>query len=676
MKKITLALIYILWISQFVNAQPKLKYDWVRTSGNSATSTANSIHVDGSNNVLVAGTFTGASISLGSNFYPLQNSDTINSTSTNFFLAKYNQSGQVVWAKRAKCNSGTSAKKVITDNQGNIYAIGNINQGSNQNDTISFDGITQYTYKGGRSFLVKYSPQGTAQWALFTQSNFFGYDTISSVSINHNNNSLYIGGFCLGDSIIIGNQYISNQGNNLYCSFIARVNENTGNIVWLKNSDGSSFKNTINTIFADTASGIYATGTFQGSMHIFGIDTLFNSTPAMGSQSMEGYVIKFSNNGLVNWKYKGECQTNDEITTVAEYNNRVIIAGNNSSPIILGGQNIAPGNYIAEFYSGGLFLSAYSFPATIRSIQPYHNDKGFIISGEFTSDSLHLGSISLAKHNLGGQNSNIFVSMSDSINSYSYGISAGGTSSSYLKDLYIADSNKIYICGTFYAPSIYFDTVQYFANGISALYLAKIDTGSYQIPIHKFNLGGTVFVGDLPADFAKAYLYDLNFIIIDTCAIDSMGFYNFYGVASGKYKVGAELSSQSVYFNHNYIFTFFPNKPNFVNADTIVLNISKWGKDIHLQNVTSIVETNKQEINLFPNPTTDQLFISFKDQTEGVFNISVYNQTGTRVLSKEYSSNERNLITIDCNQLINGVYFVKIETAKGYIANRKLIISR
>ncbi|NVN94233.1 MAG: T9SS type A sorting domain-containing protein [Bacteroidetes bacterium] len=677
-KKIPFILAFLLLACTAVFPQGNMNWDWVKTAGGLQSQKATSIAVN-NNDVVIAGTFNSNYISLESNIVVLTNSDS-NSFTSNYFVAKYNQNGQVIWAKKAFSNVGTSSNKIVIDNNGNIYACGFINT-TNGINTISFDGASSYTHTGGKSFLTKYSPQGSTQWVLFINNKFWGYDTISSLKWDRNTNSLLIAGHCLGDTVGIGNMNIINSGNNLHSSFVAKIDVQQGNVVWISKTKGNSFINKINEIALDTSGSIYTAASFLGSYLVLSpIDSLVNSTSSAGALFYDGYFAKYNKNGVLQWCKKGICNSDDEITAITcRNNNHLVIGGYNNSTLLLNnGASLNGKNFILEYDLQGNFVNAANFTSTITSISAYKSGSGFVIGGIFTSDSLIFGNTILHKHSTPSLlNTNIFICRSDSFATYNNAIAAGGFASCNLNSVIVADSNKLYACGSFNQPSINFGAMQFNSHGITDLFLTKLDAGiSPPIPL-KYNMGGTVFVGSMPVDHAMAYLYEMNHSIIDSCKIDTMGFYQFYQKPMGNYKISAEVLSNSIYFNQNYSATFYPNKTSFADAETILLNTNRWERNIQLQNTNTVDESNTNLQNLvilktYPNPAKNDLDIIVGNKFLGDCKMIVMNTNGQLVLTK-ICNNESNteMIHLNISSLKQGLYhLILIDKLGNYGSSR------
>ncbi len=663
-------------------SQVNMSWEWVRTAGGLKSQKATAIALTANNDVVVAASFTSDQISLGTNNLVLSNNDS-SGFSSNYFIAKYNQNGQVLWAKKTFCNAATSSNKLVTDNNGNIYVTGFISN-NNSSVNISFDGATNYTHTGGKSFLVKYSPQGITQWVLFVKNKFWGYDTIADIKWDAKTNSIIMGGYCQGDTVSIGSSNIINSGNNLHSSFIAKVDVLQGNVIWLKTTTGNSFINKINNITIDSSGNIYTTASFLGNYLVLpSTDTLINSNPSTGALLYDGYFAKYDKNGMLIWFKKTMCATNDEFTAICcRNNNRLVIGGYCNSLLSIDTILLNAGNYILEYDLFGNAINAENFPATIKTLNAFKNGTGFVIAGTFVTDSLVLGNTVLNKYgNPASLNSNIFITRSDHFGTYNAAISAGGISSSGINELVISDSNEVYVCGSYNQPSANFGAIQYNAVGISDLFLAKLNAGfSPPIPL-KFNLGGTVFVGLLPVDHAIVYLYDTAQNFIDSCQVDTLGFYQFYQKSTGSFKISAELTSSSVYFYQNYRVTYYPNKISFAEAESIMLNTNSWSKNITLQIATTIDEevANHQllkNLKVYPNPANQNIWISINNLLSEVLTMDILNTNGQLVFSQKISSSAfEKRFHLNIELFIPGLYIVLMRDNKGNVATTRFVKS-
>jgi hypothetical protein len=114
------------------------------------------VTTDGNENVYISGFFKGDSILFDS--ISLVNRNSLNES---FFIAKYNSSGQLEWAKNSSgCYTMISTTSICSDPSSNIYVTGFFNC-----DTLLFGNQMLIPHAGALpGFLVKYDSMGNAVW--------------------------------------------------------------------------------------------------------------------------------------------------------------------------------------------------------------------------------------------------------------------------------------------------------------------------------------------------------------------------------------------------------------------------------------------------------------------------------------------------------------------------------
>jgi hypothetical protein len=87
-----------------------------------------------------------------------------------------------------------------------------------------------------------------------------------------------------------------------------------------------------------------------------------------------------------------------------------------------------------------------------------------------------------------------------------------------------------------------------------------------------------------------------------------------------------------------------------------------WNSDLYLTTRINETEKLKNDVYIYPNPTSTQLFI---DTKIAIKEITIVNTTGKLVKSLTLNSN-----VIDVTDLSNGVYFIKLTTNEGLITKK------
>jgi len=284
---------------------------------------SNSITTDAHDNVYIAGTFTDTLI-FGTAI--ITNSAYLGDV----FLAKYDSSGNVQWA-RCGSNAGKSShntnylacSSTVADHSGNVYITGAFL------DSISFGTYNLITGFGeGDFFLTKYDPAGNVLWAE-TESSHSSSSTNGnlgySLSVDKWNNVYACGTFW--DSITFGSVQLISTAQ--YPSFIVKF-DSMGNCLCGTQID--NYNDDYNAIAVDPLSHkVYFGGDVDGSSCTF------------GSTTLTGIGLEFS--FLAKWE---PCPSTEGISTIKNIGGSITVYHNPNS---------------------GVFTVALSHPADIAGSQ-------------------------------------------------------------------------------------------------------------------------------------------------------------------------------------------------------------------------------------------------------------------------------------------------------------------
>jgi gliding motility-associated-like protein len=248
-----------------------------------------SIALDDSDNIFVAGYFSGTIVS---------GSDTLKASPlarNDGFLIKFDPNGNTLWAREngdQDSGSLTFMNSLVTDNSGNVYVTGSFN------DTIYFG---SYTLKSSPSwsseaFVVKYDRQGNVVWAK--QGDVVGNASFSagnSIATDASKQYFYVAGNFFDTVSFGGNALMTTNSNNV---FLIKYDAN-GNVIWAKQSTvpipnfdciGEAYS-----VAVDGSNGIYVTGDY-GDTLMFDNQSIY--TPS-GGRSV--FLVKYNANGNVVW---------------------------------------------------------------------------------------------------------------------------------------------------------------------------------------------------------------------------------------------------------------------------------------------------------------------------------------------------------------------------------------
>jgi hypothetical protein len=374
-----------------------IKYDangnvlWAKSAAGDFSDNGYGIATDASGNCYVTGQYLSTSLTF----------DTItlvNAASTyyNFFIVKYDPSGNVLWAKNAGGVQHDGGHSVATDPAGNVYAAGSF-----YSNKIIFGNDTLFRVGNDDIFLVKYDSSGNVLWARSKGGN--QSDIALGLAANAAG-ECWMSGLYASASLTFGSSVITNTSTGTYDVFIAKY-DSSGNALWAGSGGGTS-DDAGYSISIDAANNCYVTGTFASPSVSFGGTALLNE----GNENF--FIAKSDNSGNFLWAHSGGGSAIGwGFDIAADANGNSFIAGVFSSDSMTVGStvltNVNPvlGYYdifLAGYDTGGNSLWAKSAggEGTDWSFGNSLNAAGNIyITGYFSSDSLAFDNTTLVNTN-------------------------------------------------------------------------------------------------------------------------------------------------------------------------------------------------------------------------------------------------------------------------------------
>lgn len=237
---------------------------WVKSFGGNYSEIANGLTTDSKGNVFFTGNFEGHIMVFGS--YILQRC-CITTNCYDYFAAKLDSSGNVVWAKGSsgQGNGLAGGNSTCADSKDNLYVTGSFGS-----STIILDSITLYnnnslSYFGDDAFIVKYDSLGNILWASRAggQSYEGGYHIITD-----KNDDVYLAGYADENVMTFGTKSITS---NFFGGFVSKYNSR-GTPMWAKGLYGSG-----KGICLDTIRSVYVTGDYRWPIAYFGSYSVTNN---------------------------------------------------------------------------------------------------------------------------------------------------------------------------------------------------------------------------------------------------------------------------------------------------------------------------------------------------------------------------------------------------------------
>lgn len=475
--KTTLLIVFITLLG-ITNAQTPT-FQWAIAAGGINNDEGQSIATDADGNVFVTGRFQSTSITFGTT--------TLNNVGAfDFFLAKYDANGNVLWARGAGGTADDVGQSIATDVNGNVIVTGYFYSAS-----ITF-GTTTLTNSSTADdmFVVKYDANGNVLWAQSEGGT--GYEDGKGIATDANGNMFLTGHFS-SPSVSFGTTTLTNPNSPAGEIFIVKY-DSDGNTLWAQTGGQSPLTEIVTGIVTDATGNVYLTGYFYASSVWFGT---VNLTKPSSSES-DLYVVKYDPNGDVLWA-KNEGGTGDDVgnSIATDADGNVLVTGYFKSPSMTFGMttlmNVGTSTgslnaFVLKYDSSGNPQWAKGFGGNeaeiANSITTDANGNGYV-TGQFNSASISFGTHVLTKPG-STYYSDIFVVKYDPNGNDVWAKGVGGTDSETGFGIATDTNGDVFVTGYFYSPSITFGTTTLTNTG-GSLFVAKLGNSTAGIDHVSYN---------------------------------------------------------------------------------------------------------------------------------------------------------------------------------------------
>lgn len=391
------------------------EFQWVKSIGGTSSDEAMRIMINPSNNLVIAGIFSGTLVDFdpGSTTYSLSSAG-----STDIFVLELDTTGLFVMAQSFGGTQEVFVKDLAIDATGNIYTCGYFY------GTVDFDPspTTSGATSAGSSsdiFIHKMSSTGTLIWAYGLGD--WEPQTANSIAVSDNGNVYFAGEFSgmvdFNPSPTVSN-YDSTGIEAMPDVFIEKLNA-AGQFQWVK-SFGAFDGERVNALAIDEHENVYITGDFFTQVDFDpGVGTYFLSSHS----GNDVYLQKLNKHGDFVWakSYGGNSadmgmdiyiDNSGNVFTTGKYSSSTIDINPNTDTMMLnlrgtGGEDV----YIQQLDTNGVFKWATSFGSSwfddVESIVG-DDDGNLFVMGSFEGDTLNLNS-SISDVASGGGNDGYFV---------------------------------------------------------------------------------------------------------------------------------------------------------------------------------------------------------------------------------------------------------------------------
>lgn len=508
---------------------------------------------------------------------------------------------------------------IATDIAGNVYVAGKYEMNANFSGTILSD------YGNHNIYVAQYSPSGILNW-IRTAGGIYG-DYAKALYCD--GSSVYIAGEIegYGNSITFENSPVTITCIGDNDMFLAKYDLD-GNLLWAV-SGGGYYSDKALGITADKNGNVYVCGFFTNT-------AIFSGTTIYGNGNKEIFIAKYDMNGNFIWIRQAGGPGRDEAKAI---------------------KCDALGNiYITGMYEDGTQYESFILASPLDYF-------------------------------------NIFLAKYDPDGNLAWVKTAGGNYDDVAWSLTVDDANKIYIAGEFNA-SAYFDTIKLITTGSANIFVACYeDTGT---ALWAASAGGPLIdrargIGcdgtnlyitgqfSMSANFGSFSLNGTDSSEIFIARLNNEGDFEWATAVGGPPDSVENLSYES----GNSIYA---EKTGNVYVTGTLLNGGIFGStaiapysrsDVFITKLTaglgvSVVENNKPEISIYPNPGSGNFTINLKFPDLHKKQISATNCLGQLIYKKTVESSSQ--LNIDLSAYKKGIYFIEIKTEDHAILREKIFI--
>ncbi|MDD3875107.1 MAG: T9SS type A sorting domain-containing protein [Bacteroidales bacterium] len=462
-------LLFITLIALHLSTNAQTVHYAQRATGNQLDE-GNGIAVDNSGNTYITGQFESATLNFGT--VTITNNSTAGDEDA--FVAKFDASGNCVWAKSIGGSAKEYGSAIALDNIGNIFVAGYFESSS---FTLGSQTLNNTGDRDG--FAVMFNNNGDVQWAKSMGGNYD--DEATSISSDGNGN-VYVIGYFWSSTLSFGSQSVTSHGD--VDIFTAKYNS-SGTLEWAK-AIGGTGDDRGRGIVADALGNHIITGGYESSSVNFGSATLTNSN------TYEDYlfVAKYDNTGTNLWaKHAWSAAAGTEGSCVSlDQNGNCYVGGTFDGTTAQFGSytitNNKPGGsnaFIAKYNATGVEQWASNPVSGPEGNQVYcistDNDGYSYISGWFTSPSVTFGSIVL---NSSAYGDNIFLARYNPAGqaTHAYAFKGTGFSGGYGNAICNDNNGNVFLTGYFEGSNMTFGTTTLTNTGSYDVYWTKVSAGA------------------------------------------------------------------------------------------------------------------------------------------------------------------------------------------------------
>lgn len=631
-------------------AQPT--YDWAFKAGSTVSDGSRRLATDASGNIYMTGYFSNTV-----DFDPgAGTANLVSGGNSDIFVAKYDASGNYLWAFKVGGSGQDIGDDIALDNSGNVLVTGTFR------NTADFDpsGSTANLTSSGdfEAFVAKYDASGNYLWAFKIGKTSLdrGYGIASNESDN-----VYVTGTFSSSSVDFdpggGTANLSSSGGKDI--FVAKYSS-AGNYLWAFKIGGTSDDRGY--YISVDGNNILVTGIFQNTADFDPGGGIANLTSSGGT---DAFVAKYDDSGNYQWAFKLGSTSNDGgISVIPDASGNVLVHGYFQNTA-----DFDPGGGTANLTSNGdydIFLAKYDASANYIwafNIGAAGPDVGRVVATDASGDLWITGYFqNTADFDPGGGTANhtsngaydVYVAKYDDAGNYLCSFSIGGSGSDLGFDINTEGISNLFIAGAFQNTAD-FDpgagTANLTSSGNYDIFAAKYDDNCpIGLPIELLSFDAKNEGETVKTFWSTASETNNDYFTIER-SVDGATFEGI-GTVAGAGNSSTTLSYSFVDRNPFSPISYYRLKQTDFDGKfgySAIIAIEYWGD-------SELIVSD-----VYPNPAENKLHIDLNSKSDIPVQISINDIVGRQVMfMKNTTSPGFNNLTVDLSRLAKGLYHIKI----------------